>query len=110
MKTYILKLMEARSFCFRMGGRSEQYLIPMLLPPKEPDHAEPTGDALHYRYEFPAALPQWLVPRFMVKMLSYIYQNLYWLNGVFLRSANGDMSKPAKPKSKTPPPSAIEPN
>ncbi len=69
---YIMDMMEHRdiAMCFELPATKAtrpRFLIPEALPPNEPPGGRrPTGDALHFRFEY-AFLPPNLIPRFIVE-------------------------------------------
>lgn len=78
---FIVDMMEKFELCFLREGR-EEYLIPELLAPGEPEDTGDFEDALRleYHYDF---LPASVLPRFIVRT-HHLRQTYYWRDGVVL--------------------------
>lgn len=81
---FILDMMKKFELCFDIeGSNSKSMLIPELLPIQEPDFEWNSDGNLifQYKYEF---LTSNILSRFIVKVHSFIDNNIYWKNGVVL--------------------------
>ena len=89
-KRFILDLMQRFELCFPIEIKNHQpnYLIPQLLPNKEPD----TGiweNTLNFEYHYKIFFNS-IIYRFIVKMNHLIHRRTYWRTGVILRSNEGN--------------------
>jgi len=83
-RRYILDMMRKFELCVSFRhGKDEKYLIPDLLPKKEPDTGD-WDDALVFEYHYPEVLPSSLISRFIVRMEAIIHEQTYWRSGVLL--------------------------
>ena len=82
---YIINAMEKFELCFRFEGAGDNYLVPDLLPAKEPEFAWNFDDciSLSLQYEI---LPGSIMTRFIVRMMSQTSakNTLFWLNGALI--------------------------
>lgn len=78
---FILNMMRKFELCFPFEGYEDtRFLVPDLLTREAPD----TGDwseALAFQYGY-NVLPGSVISRFIVRMHPYIYEGIYWRNGV----------------------------
>ena len=83
---YLLELMKQFLLCFQIPN-SQDYILPQLLPPNEPNFGWDYKDNVRfeYHYEF---MPAGIIPRFIVRSQDLIENNLYWQNGVVLNWEN----------------------
>ncbi|TXL81991.1 CHAT domain-containing protein [Vineibacter terrae] len=80
---FLLRLMEKFELCFRLGGRAERYLVPELLS-EAGVGVDPTPPDLGFRYEYEYALPEGLLPRFIVQTHAMSEKTPRWRTGVVL--------------------------
>ncbi len=80
---FLVKLMEKFELCFPLRDRTEQYLIPDLLPKEEVDTGN-WDNALTFEYHY-RVLPSSIFSRFMVRVHEQISQKTYWRTGVVLQ-------------------------
>ncbi|MGC4092906.1 MAG: COR domain-containing protein [Polyangiaceae bacterium] len=81
----ITEMMRKFQLCFEFpDAPGDQWLIPELLSPNEPDHGYDELPALHFQYHY-EVLPRGILPRFIVRMHAYLTKRpTYWLSGVVL--------------------------
>jgi hypothetical protein len=83
---FLLRLMNLFQLSFPLSEDGRRQLCPTLLraePPPGTD--EPEGeDTVRLRYEFPV-VPAPLLPRFMVRVFTFIQQDKLWQRGTVLR-------------------------
>ncbi len=78
---YIVRVMEEFELCYEVAPKS--YVVPQLLDVSEPDFSI-NGAVIHFTLRFPDFLPDSIFPRFIVKMHSYIKDQLRWRTGIIL--------------------------
>ncbi len=78
---YIVRVMQEFELCFPLDHCS--YVIPQLLPVAEPDFIF-NGSVLHFIVKFPDFLPDSIFPRLMVKLHTFIKEELRWRSGMVL--------------------------
>lgn len=86
MRRYLVDLMRKFELCFALDEEEERFLVPAVLPVKSPvlDAAWTTDkEALRLRYEYDA-LPQGLLPRFLVRTHVLSQGQQRWRSGVML--------------------------
>ena len=86
MRRYLVDLMRKFELCFALDDAEKRFLVPAVLPVKSPalDAAWTTDtDALRLRYEYDA-LPQGLLPRFLVRTHVLSQHKPRWRTGVML--------------------------
>jgi internalin A len=103
----LIKVMRHFELCFAFTDRPGHYLIPGHLHGNEPDFPWDDASALKFQYHY-ETLPHSVISRFIVRMNQYITRQLYWKNGVFLETEEGEknvakeknMAKEKKAKEK----------
>lgn len=76
---FIVQIMEKFELCFHRN-QYDEWLVPELLLPEEPDYTGEFTDSLSFEYHYDF-LPSSILPRLIVR--THHYQQLYtWLNGV----------------------------
>lgn len=86
MRRYLVDLMRKFELCFALDEEEKRFLVPAVLPVKSPvlDVAWTTDkEALRLRYEYDA-LPQGLLPRFLVRTHVLSQDKPRWRSGVML--------------------------
>jgi internalin A len=86
MRRYLVDLMRKFELCFALDEEEKRFLVPAVLPVKSPvlDAAWMTDkEALRLRYEYDA-LPQGLLPRFLVRTHVLSQDKRRWRSGVML--------------------------
>lgn len=86
MRRYLVNLMRKFELCFAIDEEEKRFLVPAVLPVKSPNlGVEWTKDkeALRLRYEYDA-LPQGLLPRFLVRTHVLSQGKPRWRTGVML--------------------------
>ncbi len=78
---YIIALMKKFELCYEIAN--EELFVPDLLEVQEPDFGFDYKSSLKFVIEYDF-LPRSIMPRFIVKMHSDIYQDLRWRTGVVL--------------------------
>jgi internalin A len=82
---FILGMMCKFELCFEMDKEGEnQFLIADLLPKEEPENINQWQNGLGIEYHY-SVLPSSIISRFIVRMNSFIYEEIYWRNGVVLK-------------------------
>jgi internalin A len=80
---FLLNMMRKFELCFEFDGlEDERFLVPDLLSREAPDTGDWTG-ALAFRYVY-NVLPSSVISRFIVRMHPYLYEDVYWRNGVLV--------------------------
>lgn len=80
---FILDMMRKFELCFAFEGSNEEsFLVPDLLSKVAPV-AGSWEDALAFQYHY-SVLPGSVISRFIVRMHAYLYQDVYWRNGVMV--------------------------
>jgi internalin A len=82
---YIVRVMQEFELCFQLDER--QYIVPQLLPVQEP-YFKFQGTKLHFEIHFPELLPDSIFPRLMVKLHTFIKDELRWRSGMILEKLN----------------------
>jgi internalin A len=82
---YIVRVMQEFELCFQLDQR--QYIVPQLLPVQEPEFKF-QGTKLHFEIHFPEFLPDSIFPRLMVKLHTFIKDELRWRSGMILEKWN----------------------
>jgi internalin A len=81
--SFIIDMMRKFELCFDLYGYpNERFLIPGLLPQKEPYTGDWEG-SFTFKYQY-NVLPPSIISRFIVRMNSKIIRDTYWRNGVVL--------------------------
>jgi internalin A len=85
--TFLLELMRKFELCFRFPENDETYLIPQLLPKEQPEEtsAFDAQACLNFEYQYPALLPEGLLPRFIVRTYVHSAEEPRWRSGVIVR-------------------------
>ena len=83
---YIVRVMQEFELCFQLDER-QQYIVPELLPVQEPDFNF-QGTKLHFEIHFSEFLPHSIFPRLMVKLHTFIKDELRWRSGMILEKWN----------------------
>jgi internalin A len=86
---FLIELMRKFSLCFAFPDADERYLVPDLLQKEEPEelkHFVPS-DCLNFEYHYDV-LPEFLVPRFIVRSHSMSHERPRWRSGVVLAREN----------------------
>lgn len=86
---FLLALMRKFLLCLPLDERGGRYLIPDLLSIESPDldAAFPEGQALSFQYHYTSALPEGLLPRFIVETYIHREPENTWRRGVVLKRA-----------------------
>lgn len=86
---YLLALMRKFLLCLPLDERSQRYLIPDLLSIAEPAVSKdfPEEGALAFQYSYKSALPEGLLPRFIVETYVHREPEHTWRRGVVLQRA-----------------------
>lgn len=87
MREYLVELMRRFDLCFPVADTTGIYLVPQLLTPHQPEledewRTDPRALRLRYKY---AAVPEGLLPRFIVRTYALSEDGQRWRNGVILR-------------------------
>jgi len=82
---FVVEMMEKFELCFQREGR-EEWLIPELLAPDEPEDTGDFTDALRFEYHYDF-LPASVLPRFIVRTHT-LRQTYYWRDGVVIESGS----------------------
>ncbi len=82
---YIVRVMQEFELCFQLDGG--QYIVPQLLPVQEPDFKF-QRTKLHFEIYFPEFLPDSIFSRLMVKLHTFIKDELRWRSGMILEKLN----------------------
>jgi internalin A len=82
---YMVRVMQEFELCFQLDER--QYIVPQLLPVQEPEFNF-QGIKLHFEIHFPEFLPDSIFPRLMVKLHTFIKDELRWRSGMILEKWN----------------------
>lgn len=80
-RRYIIEMMMKFELCFQLEGRDE-WLIPELLAPDEPQNAGDFTHALHFEYHYDF-LPSSVLSRFIVRT-HHLRHTYFWHDGVVL--------------------------
>lgn len=82
---YIINTMKKFELCFPLEGSGQKYLIPDLLPAKEPKFSWNYDDSISLSFIY-QILPRSIVTRFIVRMMSQTSpkSTLFWLNGALI--------------------------
>jgi internalin A len=83
---FLMQLMSKFELCFEFPDKPDYYLIPNLLTKERPKAVEEFDPktCLNFQYQYPAALPEGLIPQFIVRNYTLIEDQLYWRTGVIL--------------------------
>ncbi len=83
---FLMQLMRKFDLCFEFPDKPDHYLIPNLLTKERPKAFEEFDPktCLNFQYQYPAALPEGLIPQFIVRNYTLIEDQLYWRTGVIL--------------------------
>ena len=80
----LIVLMEEFQLCFQLPECSPpRYLIPGLLPKKEPEDTALEGETLDFQYHY-TILPDSVMSRFIVLLYDKIHRQICWRSGVML--------------------------
>jgi internalin A len=87
---YLLKLMEAFRLCHPVNDWRGTYVIPELLKKAAPklDDDFPAHASLEFKYRYETAIPEGLLPRFIVETYGFREPTLVWRTGVVLEKGN----------------------
>ncbi|MCA9996700.1 MAG: leucine-rich repeat domain-containing protein [Anaerolineales bacterium] len=87
--SFIVGMMQKFELCFPLPHRPNQFLIPDLLPEQQPDLPQlgftGTAPALRFQYHYPDVLPNTILPRFMVGMMTMLDRAHSWRSGAILQ-------------------------
>jgi internalin A len=85
---FVLETMMKLELCCEMSDQ-RSFLIPDLLPREELSaaHLEHWSGALQFQYRYPV-FPHSIISRLMVRCSKIIERNLFWRNGVILKSSD----------------------
>jgi len=83
---FIIEILRHFELCFDMAGyKGQKFAIPLLFPQKKPPlDSWYYTDNLQFQYHY-EVFPPGGIAQFIVKMHKYIFQNLYWHQGVILK-------------------------
>ncbi|MBE2223445.1 MAG: leucine-rich repeat domain-containing protein [Anaerolineae bacterium] len=86
-QVFIVEMMRKFELSFRIPHRSEQYLIPDLLPKEQPPEAGffESLQLLHFQIHYTDFLPSSILSRFMVGMMAALDRKVSWRNGAVLK-------------------------
>lgn len=89
LHAYLLALMRKFLLCLPLDERSKRHLIPDLLSIAEPALGDvfPEESALAFQYSYKSALPEGLLPRFIVETYVHREPRNTWRRGVVLQRA-----------------------
>jgi internalin A len=78
--------MQEFELCYAIPNKRHQYIVPDLLPVKEPENLETDTYPLHFRIVYTDLLPRSVMPRLIVQMHHRIKKaaNSQWRTGVIL--------------------------
>jgi len=79
---YLLEVMRKFELCFPLPN-SDSFIIPDRLNPQEPEYEFIPKTKLIYEFRY-MYMPVAIMTRLIVRMHSFIYNNLVWKNGVLL--------------------------
>ncbi len=87
MRQYLCELMRRFELAFIYPEDGERYLVPQLLSIQTPVEADEFDrrSALEFEYQYPAIMPEGLIPRFIVRTHSWSEGLPRWRSGVMLR-------------------------
>ncbi|MEM9155204.1 MAG: COR domain-containing protein, partial [Cyanobacteria bacterium P01_F01_bin.33] len=83
---FLLELMRKFELAFRMDDTDTHYLVTDLLDKQQPEQAK-TFDlqtCLNFQYQYPAILPEGILPRFIVRSYTLSIHTPRWRTGVIL--------------------------
>lgn len=87
--SFIVGMMQKFELCFPLPHRPNQFLIPDLLPEQQPDLPQlgftATASALRFQYHYRDLLPDNILPRFMVGMMTMLDRVHSWRSGAILQ-------------------------
>jgi GTPase SAR1 family protein len=85
----LLRLMLKNNFdiCYAIPANQDTFIVPMLLSNIRPDYRPKQGKKLLFRYQY-AFMPRGIISRLIVRLNSYIENNLVWKDGVVLQDQN----------------------
>ena len=88
---FLLDLMRRFELCFPYTDEPDRYLVADLLPKQQPKDvaAFPADESLRFEYRYPA-LPEGLLPRFIVRSHVHSTGLPRWRNGAWLRWERND--------------------
>ena len=89
-QAFIVGMMQKFELSFRLSSGEGRYLIPDLLPKDQPKEIilfqKPAH--LHFQIHYTEFLPDSILSRFMVSMMSVLVRKASWRNGAVLRFDN----------------------
>ena len=82
---FIIEILRHFELCFDMVGyKGQRFAIPLLFPQQKPPIDWNYADNLQFQYHY-EVFPPGGIAQFIVKIHKYIFQNLYWHQGVILK-------------------------
>jgi len=97
---FIINMMKKFELCFELDNSGQQqFLIPELLPKEEPNFKWIEEDSLTFQYHYDF-LPSSIITRFIVRIHSFVFNNIYWKNGVLLSDINNKALVKSDPEAR----------
>ncbi|CAN2048694.1 conserved hypothetical protein [Candidatus Magnetomoraceae bacterium gMMP-13] len=84
-RTYLLRLMLKDNFDICYQVEKDKYIVPMLLPPKQPVYNWDYSENLGFRIQYPF-MPAGIISRLIVRMNEMIDGDFVWREGFLLKS------------------------
>ena len=87
---FLVGLMEKFELCFPLGDSKKRMLIPELLGEQQPDRASEfrLEECLNFGYKY-SIIPDWLLPRFVVRTHHLSEPSGRWKSGAILQNPQG---------------------
>ena len=81
----LLKLMVNFELCYQIQNETKPiFIVPQLLPEKPVKYEWDINDNIHFEYRY-SFMPKGLISRLIVRLNSFIYNNIQWKNGIVLK-------------------------
>jgi internalin A len=98
---FILEMMMKLELCCEIINQPS-FILPTLLPKEEPAAAQLDlwSDAVQFQYRYPV-LPPGIVARLLVRCAAIVAENLYWRDGIILKSLDHQALIKSDQKEKT---------
>lgn len=95
---FLLELMKRFELCFQVPN-SQEYILPQLLPPNEPDTQWNYKNNIRFEYHYDF-MPSGIMARFIVRNNDLIHPKWRWQNGAVLNWENSTALIIAEPLAK----------
>ena len=83
----LLELMKKFELCFQISSSQQVYVVPELLSPSKPDFDWSYKNNLQFEFHY-NFMPAGIVTRFTTRNHELIKNDIFWKNGVVLKSQN----------------------